>query len=146
MPIIDKEGNFLAVADNVETISNSAAIADVMAQFANAEILGIIFPTHHDGRGYSLTKKLRRAGFNGKLRAIGPLIPDQFSDLIACGFDEIEISDEQFLRQPLVQWLAAKEISQHSYQNNNSTKTSIFQSRRQKIAANRHLNLVRELP
>lgn len=133
MPIIDKDGN-LRAGDNIEIINNAAQVGEIMAQFAGLDALGIAFPSHHDGRGYSLAKKLRRAGFTGKLRAIGPLIPDQFADLIACGFDEIEITEEHLLRQPIAQWQTAKALAKPSYQNGNAGKTSIFLSRKQKLA------------
>lgn len=132
MPIIDKEGN-LRAADNIEIINNSAKLAEIMVQFAGLDALGIAFPSHHDGRGFSLAKKLRRAGFTGKLRAIGPLIPDQFSDLVACGFDEIEITEDQLQRQPITQWLEARSFSKPSYQNGNVERISILEKRKQKM-------------
>ncbi len=58
------------------------------------------FPSFSDGRGLSLAKRLRRAGFKGTLRASGPLIADQFREALDCGFDEIELPDAMAARQP----------------------------------------------
>ena len=69
--------------------------------------LAAIFPKFSDGRGFSIGRALRDQGFRGTLRASGALIPDQFAFALDCGFDEVEISDEQAARQPVGQWLHA---------------------------------------
>lgn len=129
MPIIDKNGIVANAQSDIALIANNLKPEEIYAQNHNAEILGIEFPNHSDGRGFSIAKRLRRLGFNGRLRAIGPLIPDQFSDLIACGFDEVEISQTQLERQPIEQWLEALKIIDVAYQNGNAAKTSIIAKR-----------------
>ena len=128
MPIINKNG----LAENSELIAilaNDINPEEAFAQFNNADSLGIEFPSYADGRGSSIAKRLRRLGFAGKLRAIGPLIPDQFGDLIACGFDEVEISEEQLVRQPVEQWLNALKQQNFAYQNENGERISIIAKR-----------------
>jgi phosphoadenosine phosphosulfate reductase len=49
----------------------------------------IVFDSFKDGRGFSLAAHLRKAGFAGELRAIGPLLPDQISALRRVGFDTV---------------------------------------------------------
>ena len=51
----------------------------------------IEFSSFADGRGLSLAKRLRRAGFSGQLRASGYLLPDQYPLLRRCGFDAVEV-------------------------------------------------------
>lgn len=130
MPVIDING----IVENAETpnkiLENNIDIEEVFANIHNAQIIGILFPSHSDGRGFSIAKSLRRLGFEGKLRAIGPVIPDQFADLISCGFNEIEISDEQLKRQKLNDWFESLNIYKLSYQRNNGTKKSILESRK----------------
>ncbi|MBN8649436.1 MAG: DUF934 domain-containing protein [Caulobacterales bacterium] len=129
MPVIDING----IVKNAKTpntiIENNIDIVEIIANFHNAECLGIIFPTHTDGRGFSIAKTIRRMGFKGIIRAIGPVIPDQFADLIACGFDEIEISQTQLERQKLEDWFTALKIYNISYQKDNGVKISILKSR-----------------
>ncbi|MBL4544685.1 MAG: DUF934 domain-containing protein [Oceanicaulis sp.] len=41
--------------------------------------------------GFSLAALLRRSGFEGELRAVGPVLPDQVDDLLRMGFDAVDI-------------------------------------------------------
>ncbi|NIP75920.1 MAG: DUF934 domain-containing protein, partial [Xanthomonadales bacterium] len=49
---------------------------------------------------------LRALGFEGRLRASGPVISDQFDFLLACGFDEVLLPDDVAERQPPEHWTA----------------------------------------
>lgn len=55
------------------------------------DMIRVNFPTFSDGRGLTLAARLRRAGFAGRLRANGPLLPDQYTMARRAGFDEVEI-------------------------------------------------------
>ncbi|MCC2099835.1 MAG: DUF934 domain-containing protein, partial [Hyphomicrobiales bacterium] len=70
------------------------------------------------------------AGFRGVLRAVGPLIADQFAHALACGFDEIEAPDAIAERQPYEQWRRAGASISLPYQQGYSRATSIFEQRR----------------
>jgi uncharacterized protein (DUF934 family) len=65
----------------------------------DARQLGLIaleFPTFRDGRAYSTARLLReRYGFAGELRAVGDVLRDQFLFMHRCGFDAVEVADEQ---------------------------------------------------
>ncbi len=71
------------------------------------DVIAIAFPNFADGRGFSLARRLRRLGFQGRLRAAGRLIADQHAMARACGFDEIAIDDDRAARQPEAHWRAA---------------------------------------
>jgi phosphoadenosine phosphosulfate reductase len=59
-------------------------------QARGAVQVDIRFASFKDGRGFSLATLLReRAGFTGKLRAVGDLIPDQAQYLARVGFDDV---------------------------------------------------------
>lgn len=90
------------------------------------DLVSILFPAFTDGRGFGIARLLRQQGYTGPLRAVGPLIPDQFAFALRCGFTEIELSEEQAARQPLEQWLAAAANYSASYQG----RGSILQRRR----------------
>lgn len=93
------------------------------------DLVAVSFPKFSDGRGFSLARALRERRFRGTLRASGPLIPDQFAFALQCGFDEVELSDEQAARQPVEQWLHALEIVDLSYQDGVDGTPSIFRRR-----------------
>ncbi len=91
--------------------------ADALAPFLNdIDLVSIAFPAYGDGRGFSIAKQLRHAGFKGTLRAAGPLIADQFAYALACGFDEIDLPQAQAARQPVEQWVHAAASISNTYQ------------------------------
>ena len=75
------------------------------------------FPSFSDGRGFTIARQLRRMGFDGRLRARGHVIADQYAMARRSGFDEVEISAELAARQPEDQWLRRADWRAHDYQN-----------------------------
>ena len=55
------------------------------------------FLSFKDGRPFSIAKTLRKKfNFKKEIRASGHILPDQYIFLIRCGFDTVEIKDEDF--------------------------------------------------
>jgi uncharacterized protein (DUF934 family) len=71
------------------------------------EMIRVDFPAMGDGRGFSIARQLRAMGFEGRLRAAGPLIADQYCAARSVGFDEVEIPDALAERQPEERWRRA---------------------------------------
>jgi uncharacterized protein (DUF934 family) len=111
-------------------IANNQALEPLIPHFERLALIAIRFPAFNDGRGFTLARKLRRAGFTGTLRAAGPLIADQFAYALACGFDEIELPEALAERQPVAQWQAALAARPVSYQRGYETGTNILEARR----------------
>lgn len=88
-------------------IPNDIAVENLQGVIGEVEAIRIPFPSFTDGRGFSLARKLRRAGFSGLLRARGHVLADQYPLALRCGFDDVEIPAEQAGRQPQKQWLDA---------------------------------------
>ena len=76
----------------------------------------ITFGGAHDGRGFSLARKLREAGFEGHIRAKGPLVTDQWRHLRQTGFDSLMLSAEQVEKMPLHAWQDVQKITLPNYQ------------------------------
>lgn len=72
--------------------------------FDTLDLIVISFVSSADGRGFSQARGLRALGYNGHLRARGHVLVDQFRAALRCGFDDVEISDQQALRNPEAQW------------------------------------------
>ncbi|MGJ3231199.1 MAG: phosphoadenylyl-sulfate reductase [Oceanicaulis sp.] len=62
---------------------------EALAAAAYADRLDIRFSSFKDGRGFSLAAILRGEGYDGSLRAVGPLLPDQIDALLRSGFDSV---------------------------------------------------------
>lgn len=70
----------------------AAALFEELAfDFAALPLIAIAFDDCTDGRGYSLARLLRRAGYAGDLRAIGDIRRDQIFYLTRCGFTSFSI-------------------------------------------------------
>jgi uncharacterized protein (DUF934 family) len=97
-------------------VPSTVRVSEVRLVQRQLSLVGIRFASFSEGRGFSLAKQLRNNGFSGTLRAVGPLIADQFPHAVACGFDEVEVPDDLAVRQPVEQWLTALTLISHSYQ------------------------------
>jgi uncharacterized protein (DUF934 family) len=80
------------------------------------QIIRIPFASFADGRGFTLARRLRLRGYQGRLRATGHVIADQYAMARRAGFDEVEISAALAARQPEDQWLARADWRAHDYQ------------------------------
>jgi uncharacterized protein (DUF934 family) len=93
-------------------------------------LIAVAFPVFSDGRGFSLARLLRRAGFVGELRASGRLLADQYGHAIACGFNTVEIAQDIAGRQGAEQWRAAYAAHGAAYQQGYQGRGSILDARR----------------
>ncbi|RFC69284.1 MULTISPECIES: DUF934 domain-containing protein [Mesorhizobium] len=72
------------------------AIAEHLESLA---LVALEFPAFSDGRSFSKAELLRRRyGYKGAVRAVGQVLPDQFSHMLRVGFTEFEISHTVLLR------------------------------------------------
>ena len=88
---------------------------DDLPDVSGADLVRVAFPAFSDGRGFTLARHLRTAGFTGRLRAKGHVIADQYAMARRVGFDEVEISDELAERQPADQWQFRADWREHDY-------------------------------
>lgn len=117
MSVIVQDSGFVAEDFTGEWLDlGSDTDPSTLAQFAGAAAIRIDFPAFSDGRGFTLAKLLRLAGFTGRLRANGHVIADQYAMARRSGFDEVSISDDLAARQPQDQWLARADWQAHDYQ------------------------------
>lgn len=63
--------------------------------FAQAALIAVDFPRIGDGRGYSHAVLLRRAGYEGPLRALGAVTADQVHALARVGFTSFGLRADQ---------------------------------------------------
>ncbi|MEQ9257762.1 MAG: DUF934 domain-containing protein [Roseovarius sp.] len=90
--------------------------ATLMGRLEGIERIRVDFPSFADGRGFTIARQLRLMGYEGRLRAKGHIIADQYAMARRSGFDEVEISEEIAARQPEDQWLFRANWRAHDYQ------------------------------
>ena len=111
-------------------IANTVKLAELTPYLSEIDLIAIRFPAYGDGRGFSIAKQLRNAGYQGILRASGPLIADQFAYALACGFDEIDLPETLAQRQTADQWQKAANAISLSYQRGYHRPATILDQRR----------------
>lgn len=60
---------------------------ELLPSLERIALVEVNFPSFGDGRGYSVARILREAGYTGELRAVGDVAVDQISAMVRCGFD-----------------------------------------------------------
>lgn len=111
-------------------IPNDADLDEAAAWFDLVSLIVVAFPSFADGRGFSVARALRARGYDGRLRAAGPLIADQYAYLRACGFDEVETPAALAARQPEAHWAEAAARMTLSYQRGYRGPRNILDARR----------------
>ena len=89
--------------------------AALKAHLAALRLIRVDFPAFNDGRAFTIARRLRMMGYAGELRALGPVIADQYAMARRVGFDSVEIPDELAARQPQEQWLFRADWQSHDY-------------------------------
>lgn len=77
-------GQSNATAVRIEPGEDARELLPFLERIALVEVN---FPSFGDGRGYSVARILREAGYTGELRAVGDVAVDQISAMVRCGFD-----------------------------------------------------------
>ena len=85
-------------------LAPDADLDDPDLNYRDAEMIRIAFPSFSDGRGFTIARRLRMAGYKGRLRAQGHVIADQYPMARRSGFDEVEIDFDLAKRQPWELW------------------------------------------
>lgn len=96
--------------------------------------ISVVFDVYGDGRGFSLARDLRDIfGFQGHLRAEGPMLPDQQIYLAECGFDTLEVTTAHYARHGIVHWGRLWKKPQVAYQRfgRSSPRQTLWQLRHQ---------------
>lgn len=114
VPLADKAANDCST-QSID-IASDAEPQDLAACIGQIAMIRVDFPSFADGRGFTIAAQLRRMGYQGRLRARGHVIADQYAMARRSGFDEVEIDADLAARQPEDQWLARANWTAHDYQ------------------------------
>ena len=97
-------------------LAHTDAPEDILPYLADLTLIRITTPAFSDGRAFTIARRLRALGYDGTLRANGPMIVDQYPMARRVGFDQVEIPDTIAARQPEDQWIARSDWRAHDYQ------------------------------
>lgn len=82
----DREERVLSIPHDQDILSDTPDLTGV-------DVVELSFPVLRDGRAFTQARALRRAGFDGDIRATGALFTDQIRHAIRCGFTSFDLSD-----------------------------------------------------
>lgn len=81
-------------------VAPGESIDPVVELLPGLTMIALAFPAFNDGRSFSKAELLRsRHGYEGRLRASGQVLVDQFPHMMRVGFDEFEISNPALIRR-----------------------------------------------
>jgi uncharacterized protein (DUF934 family) len=76
-------------------INSDDSLKSIEKYLSTFSIIQINFKTFKDGRPFTMAKKLRKLhSYDKEIRASGYILPDQYIFLTRCGFDSVEIKEE----------------------------------------------------
>lgn len=115
-PQIQPDHEILDISPENHDLMERDILAAIVARGDNTQMIRITFTSFTDGRGFTIARQLRLLGFAGHLRAVGPILADQYAMARRAGFDDVEISDARAARQPWAQWQFRANWRAHDYQ------------------------------
>jgi uncharacterized protein (DUF934 family) len=78
-------------------LNSDESIDEITDDILYFSLVQFNFLSFKDGRPFSIAKTLRKKfNFKKEIRASGHILPDQYIFLIRCGFNTVEIKDEDF--------------------------------------------------
>lgn len=92
--ISGKKGVFITVDDDLENL-----LAEDKLPLNQLDIIAINFANFNDGRGYSYASLLKRAGYQGELRAVGDVFKDTLFYMKRCGFVSFILKADKSLEE-----------------------------------------------
>ncbi len=109
---LDGDGSFTAAPmPTLDLLLEPEAVQDLgLANLLPLQSIGLVFKTPHDGRSFSLARRLRNAGFDGRLVALGRLMPDQARHAMQSGFDGLWLEQDLVERHNEAAWRAALDV------------------------------------
>ena len=73
----------------VLVVAADSRVENLAGEFGRFDKIVVTSSDFNDGRIFSIGRQLRLLGFAGRLTVVGDILPDQFSALKSCGFDDV---------------------------------------------------------
>lgn len=100
---VEQREQLLARGDCAVWLDSEQEPEPLVADLEQLPMIAINFPVFSDGRAYSYARRLRQLGYQGEVRAIGDVLPDQLHYMSRCGFDAFELRGDKNTDAALMQ-------------------------------------------
>lgn len=92
---VEQREQLLARGDCAVWLDSEQEPEPLAADLEQLPMIAINFPVFSDGRAYSYARRLRQLGYQGEVRAIGDVLPDQLHYMSRCGFNAFELRGDK---------------------------------------------------
>ena len=86
---LDEAAKRDSFVSRVLVVASNSRVENLAAEFSRFDRIVVTSSDFNDGRIFSIGRQLRLLGFAGRLTVVGDILPDQFSALKSCGFDDV---------------------------------------------------------
>ena len=86
---LDTAGRRDRFVSRVLVVVSDSRVEDFADESGSFDRIVVTSSDFNDGRIFSIGRQLRLLGFTGRLTVVGDILPDQFSALKSCGFDDV---------------------------------------------------------
>jgi uncharacterized protein (DUF934 family) len=86
---LDEAAKSDSFVSKVLIVASNSRIENLAGEFSRFDRIVVTSSDFNDGRIFSIGRQLRLLGFAGRLTVVGDILPDQFSALKSCGFDDV---------------------------------------------------------
>lgn len=100
---VDQRSELIKRGDCAVWLDSEQEPQPLVADLDQLPMIAINFPVFSDGRAYSYARRLRQLGYQGEVRAIGDVLPDQLHFMSRCGFDAFELRGDKSVEAALLQ-------------------------------------------
>lgn len=100
---LDQRSELLQRGDTAVWLDSEQEPEPLLPDLGVLSMVAVNFPVFADGRGYSYARRLRQMGFQGEVRAIGDVLPDQLQFMSRCGFDAFELRGDKSMESAMTQ-------------------------------------------
>ena len=90
---LDEETENVEIQARVLVVAVDSALGFLEGPLDRLERIVITSIDFNDGRFFSIGRQIRLRGYNGRLTIVGNVLPDQYTALRFCGFDDALILD-----------------------------------------------------
>ena len=88
-----KESKNVELDSRVLVVAADSALEFLAGPLNSLERIVVTSSDFNDGRFFSIGRQIRLLGYRGRLTVVGNVLPDQYTALRSCGFDDVLILD-----------------------------------------------------
>ena len=89
-----REGRYDRLNPAVLVVAANSALECLAGPLNRFERIVVTSSDFNDGRFFSIGRQIRLLGYRGRLTVVGNVLPDQYTALRSCGFDDALICED----------------------------------------------------